>query len=296
VLVTFGCTGKVNEGVDVPRFLTIERKPPRPEPQAGPPGVPAWALPSGRPTVAPAPPPTVVRPPRIVGQPMPRPTPRVTRPSPPRPAATPKPRPTVRVPPTARPTSTPWPTPTPAPTEAPESLAIAPGYVPRSTAITYRIPVGDLDDLSDLEGSVAIREILGAMLRNERLELFIATYVSREDASRRHAQPQTVAEYLFLRVAKFFASRGVDPVRIRGKGMGADPDVGRGIVAYLEVGGPTLLPTPAPDVPDLPDDEEDDDLLPGPVEPVVRPPIEALASARVGKLTQPGGSRSSRSA
>jgi hypothetical protein len=156
------------------------------------------------------------------------------------------------------------------------------------------IAVDDLDDLTDLEGSVAIREILGAMLRNERLELFIATYVSREDASRRHAQPQTVAEYLFLRVAKFFASRGVDPVRIRGKGMGEDPDVGRGIVAYLEVGGPTLLP--APGMPGLPDDEEDDDLLPEPVEPVLRPPMEALASSRDGKLTQPGGSRSSRPA
>lgn len=199
----------------------------------------------------------------------------------------------MAVPRMPRPTSTPWPTPTPAPTETPEPLALAPGYVPRSTAITYRIPVPDLDDLTGLEGSVAIREILGAMQRNDTLELFIATYVSTEDATKRHAQPQTVAEYLFLRVAEFFASRGIDPVRIRGKGMGMDPDVGRGIVAYLEIGGPTVLPAPAPG---MPEDEEDHDLVPEPVEPVVRPPVETLARAPGGGLTQPDACRSSRSA
>ena len=122
--------------------------------------------------------------------------------------------------------------------------SLPPGYVPRATALTYRIPLADLGSISVLDRSIAVTELVHAMRQNPKLELFLAAYVEEADVKARHADARSLADWLFLEVTRYFATRGVDPTRIRGKGMGVDPRVGRGIVAYLEFPPPSAKAPP----------------------------------------------------
>jgi hypothetical protein len=112
----------------------------------------------------------------------------------------------------------------------------------RSTAaaeLTFTIPLATLDDVRRLDQRPEIAEVMHTARAYSDSPIFLAAYVTADDVRSNRVDAGGVAEELVLEMGGYLASRGVEPDRITGKGMGIDPAIGRAVVIWFGI-------TPAP--------------------------------------------------
>ena len=112
----------------------------------------------------------------------------------------------------------------------------------RSTAaaeLTFTIPLATLDDVRRLDQRPEIAEVMHTARAYSDSPIFLAAYVTADDVRSNRADAGGVADELVIAMGGYLASRGVEPDRITGKGMGIDPAIGRAVVVWFGI-------TPAP--------------------------------------------------
>ena len=112
----------------------------------------------------------------------------------------------------------------------------------RSTAaaeLTFTIPLATLDDVRRLDQRPEIAEVMHTARAYSDSPIFLAAYVTADDVRSNRADAGGVADELVVEMGGYLASRGVEPNRITGKGMGIDPAIGRAVVIWFGI-------TPAP--------------------------------------------------
>jgi hypothetical protein len=112
----------------------------------------------------------------------------------------------------------------------------------RSTAaaqLTFTIPLATLDDVRRLDQRPEIADVMHTARAYSDSPIFLAAYVTADDVRSNRADAGGVADELVIEMGGYLASRGVQPDRITGKGMGIDPAIGRAVVIWFGI-------TPAP--------------------------------------------------
>ena len=112
----------------------------------------------------------------------------------------------------------------------------------RSTAaaeLAFTIPLATLDDVRRLDQLPEIAEVMHTARAYSDSPIFLAAYVTADDVRPNRADAGGVADELVIEMGGYLASRGVEPDRISGKGMGIDPAIGRAVVIWFGI-------TPAP--------------------------------------------------
>src|SRR5207248_2650295 len=105
--------------------------------------------------------------------------------------------------------------------------------------LTFTIPLATLDDVRRLDQRPEIAEIMHTARAYSDSSIFLAAYVTADDVRSNRADAGGVADELVIEMGGYLASRGVEPDRISGKGMGIDPAIGRAVVIWFGI-------TPAP--------------------------------------------------
>ena len=161
----------------------------------------------------------------------------VPTPTPPPPLPTLPPLPTRT--PTPIPTAAPAvvPTPTAPPVSAPATLVtpapVAPTPIP--AAVTYTLPLPSFAAIGQVDERPEFAEIVQTARRYPKSRIYLTAYASENDARDRGSDLQTVSNELVIRMAQVLSGRGIEASRISGKGLGANPNVGRAIVVSLDV-------------------------------------------------------------
>jgi len=111
----------------------------------------------------------------------------------------------------------------------------------RSTAaaeLTFTIPLATLDDVRRLDQRPEIAEVMHTARAYSDSPIFLAAYVTADDVRSNRADAGGVADELVIEMGGYLASRGVEPDRITGKGMGIDPAIGRAVVIWFGITPP----------------------------------------------------------
>jgi hypothetical protein len=124
------------------------------------------------------------------------------------------------------------------PTAAGESPS-AYGAMAADPAVTFTIPLASLDDVRRFDQRPEIAEVIHTARDHSDSPIFVAAYVTADDAESNHADAQAVADELVIEVGGYLANRGIEAERISGKSMGIDPAIGRAVVVSFGI------PTPA---------------------------------------------------
>ena len=119
-------------------------------------------------------------------------------------------------------------------------LASVPGAAVVAPAVTFTIPLATLDDVRRLDRRPEIAAVIHTARAYSDLPIFLAAYVTADDVRSNRADAGGVADELVIEMGGYLASRGVEPDRISGKGMGIDPAIGRAVVVSF---GITALPS-----------------------------------------------------
>lgn len=152
-----------------------------------------------------------------------------------------RPTPPIPTPATAAAVASPTPMP---PGEAAEILK-APAPVvatPPPAAVSFTVPLASLSQLQALDEKPEIEEILRAARRYPASSLYLAAYATEEDARERDTDAKSLSDHVVVEMGRYLARRGVAPDRISGKGMGADPLVGRAVMVSIDLIGGGGIP------------------------------------------------------
>jgi hypothetical protein len=107
-----------------------------------------------------------------------------------------------------------------------------------AAAVTFTIPLSTLDDVRRLDRRAEIHEVIRTARTDSDAFIFLAAYVTADDARAHHADATGLADLLVVEIGGYLASRGVEAERITGKGMGIDPAIGRAVVVSFGVNEP----------------------------------------------------------
>lgn len=107
-------------------------------------------------------------------------------------------------------------------------------------AVTFIVPLATLDDVRRLDQRPEIAEVILAAHAYSDSPIFLAAYVTADDV--RSNRSDAVADDLVIEMGGYLASRGVEPDRISGKGMGIDPAIGRAVVVWFGITAPPTEP------------------------------------------------------
>ena len=119
------------------------------------------------------------------------------------------------------------------------ALALAVASLQIATAaVTFTISLATLDDVRKLDQRAEIGEVIHTARAFSDAPIFLAAYVTADDARKHHADATGVAEQLVIEMGGYLASRGVEAERISGKGMGVDATMGRAVVVSFGVPAP----------------------------------------------------------
>ena len=97
-------------------------------------------------------------------------------------------------------------------------------------AVMFTIPLETLDDVRRLDRRQEVAEIIRAARADSDAPIFLAAYVTADDARAHDAGAARLADRLVIEMGGYLASQGVEADRITGKGMGIDPMIGRAVV------------------------------------------------------------------
>jgi hypothetical protein len=115
-------------------------------------------------------------------------------------------------------------------------LAPVDGAAGVAPAVTFTIPLAKLDDVRRLDQRPEIAEVIHTARAYSDSPIFLAAYVTADDVRSNRADAGGVADELVIEMGGYLASRGVEPDRISGKGMGIDPAIGRAVVVSFGTG------------------------------------------------------------
>ena len=107
-----------------------------------------------------------------------------------------------------------------------------------ASVITFTIPLATLDDVHKLDQRLEIAEVIRTARYLSDSPIFLAAYVTADDVRANRADAGGVADELVIEMGGYLASRGVEPDRISGKGMGIDPAIGRAVVVWFGITAP----------------------------------------------------------
>ena len=107
-------------------------------------------------------------------------------------------------------------------------------------SVTFTIPFATLDDVRRLDRRDEVAEIIRAARADSDSPIFLAAYVTADDARAHRAGATRLADLLVVEMGGYLASRGVEAERISGKGMGIDPAIGRAVVVSFGVHAPPV--------------------------------------------------------
>jgi hypothetical protein len=113
-------------------------------------------------------------------------------------------------------------------------------------AITFTIPLATLDDIRRLDHQTKIAEVIRAARADSDARIFLAAYVTADDARAHRAAAARLADQLVIEIGVYLAGRGIEADRISGKGMGIDPAIGRAVVVSFGVHAPPVRMASAP--------------------------------------------------
>jgi hypothetical protein len=105
--------------------------------------------------------------------------------------------------------------------------------------LAFTNPLATRDDVRRLDQRPEIAEVMHTARAYSDSPIFLAAYVTADDVRSNRADAGGVADELVIEMGGYLASRGVEPDRITGKGMGIDPAIGRAVVVWFGI-------TPAP--------------------------------------------------
>jgi len=111
----------------------------------------------------------------------------------------------------------------------------------RATAaaeLAFTIPLATLDDVRRLDQRPEIAEVMHTARAYSDSPIFLAAYVTADDVRSNRVDAGGVADELVIEMGGYLASRGVEPDRITGKGMGIDPAIGRAVVVWFGIKPP----------------------------------------------------------
>jgi hypothetical protein len=117
-------------------------------------------------------------------------------------------------------------------------LPSAHGSAVVAPAVTFTIPLATLDDVRRLDQRPEIAEVIHTAHTYSDSLIFLAAYVTADDVRANRADAGGVADELVIEMGGYLASRGVEPDRISGKGMGIDPAIGRAVVVSFGITAP----------------------------------------------------------
>jgi hypothetical protein len=104
--------------------------------------------------------------------------------------------------------------------------------------LAFTIPLATLDDVRRLDQRPEIAEVMHTARAYSDSPIFLAAYVTADDVRSNRADAGGVADELVIEMGGYLASRGVEPDRITGKGMGIDPAIGRAVVVWFGITPP----------------------------------------------------------
>lgn len=119
-----------------------------------------------------------------------------------------------------------------------EAAGSVPGGVPDGPAVTFTIPFASLADVRRLDQRPEIADVIRTARAYSDAPIFLAAYVTDEDVRAYRADAAGVAGELVVEMGGYLASRGVEPDRITGKGMGIDSAIGRAVVVSFGITAP----------------------------------------------------------
>ena len=119
-------------------------------------------------------------------------------------------------------------------------VASAHGAAATAPAVTFTIRLFTLDDVRRLDQRAEIAEVIDTARAYSDSPIFLAAYVTADDVRSNRADARGVADELVIEIGGYLASRGVEPDRISGKGMGIDPAIGRAVVVSFGSTAPPL--------------------------------------------------------
>ena len=129
----------------------------------------------------------------------------------------------------------------------PISVALAfAGLELAAAATTFTIPLATFDDIRRLDRRAEVAKIIDAARADSDAQIFVAAYVTANDARAHRAGASRLADFLVVEVGGYLASRGIQADRISGKGMGIDPAIGRAVVVSFGVNQPPARLASAP--------------------------------------------------
>ena len=108
-------------------------------------------------------------------------------------------------------------------------------------SVTFTIPLATLGDVRNLDRREEVAEIIRAARTDADSRIFLAAYVTADDARAHRAGAARLADLLVVEMGGYLASRGVEAERITGKGMGIDPAIGRAVVVSFGVHAPPAI-------------------------------------------------------
>ena len=104
--------------------------------------------------------------------------------------------------------------------------------------VRFTIPFAKLDDIRSLDRRAEVADIIRAARADSDSQIFLAAYVTADDARAHREGAARVADLLVVQMGGYLASRGIQADRISGKGMGIDPAIGRAVVVSFGVHAP----------------------------------------------------------